>query len=164
MRLKPIVSFVIAALLGALAGASIYIGYVLPGVLPTSDLFAYLVTSEWGLAALRVTSGKVGLMIAIAVRAFPYSVALGIVGGLFLWRFKFPRVFCYSALWLPVVRTVAGYFTISEVSISAPHYVPALEGRFGEVLWVHLCVYGWYFLALYLAHVITSRYRLRAVA
>lgn len=164
MRLKPAISFVIAALLGTVAGVAVYVGYVLPGVLPTSDLFVYLVASEWGLAALHATSGKAGLMIAIAMRAFPYSVALGIVAGLCLWRFTFPRVFCYSALCLPVIRTVVGYVSISEISKSAPHYVSALEGRFGEVLWVHLCVYGWYFLALYLAYVISSRYRSSAVA
>lgn len=158
MSPKNILSCLLALVLGAIAGAVIKVGYTLPGVLPTSDLYTYIVNSPLGLVALKATSGKAGLMIAVVMRAFPWSVAVGAIAGLILHKITYQRVFCYSALWLPIANAVLGYISLSEISTSHPEYFPAIKQAFGDLLWVNSSVYGWYFLALYLFFAISRRF------
>ena len=165
MRFRSIFSWFIAALLGAIVGAAVFVGYALPAILPPpTDLFMYLITSDLGREAIRATSGKAGSMLANVLRAFPVSVILGCVAGLLLRKFSFPRVFCYSALSLPVYRTLSWYIAISEASTSSPQHLPALQSKFGDVLWVNLCVYGWYFIALYISYAVANQFKSRPIA
>lgn len=158
MPSENILSCLLTLVLGAIAGAVIKIGYTLPGVLPTSGLYTYIVTSPLGLMALKATSGKAGLLIAVVMRAFPWSVVVGAIAGLTLQKLTYQRAFCYSALWLPIANAILGYISLSEVSTSHPEYFPAIKRAFGDLLWVNSSVYGWYFLALYLSYTISKRF------
>lgn len=162
MRLKTFFSFLFAVLLGAAVAVVIKVGYVLPGILPTSDIFIFLIESPLGRFALAKRGGEGGVLIAIAMRAFPYSVIAGAIAGAVLTRLRFKRAFCYSALWLPISNVVLGYLDLSSASISNPESVVAMQKQFGQVVWTNLWVFGWYFLALYLSFIVTSRMILRS--
>lgn len=158
MPIKTILSCLFALVLGSIAGAVIKVGYTLPGVLPTSGLFTYIVTSPLGLTVLKATAGKAGLMIAVVMRAFPWSVIVGAIAGAVLHKLTYQRVFCYSTLWLPIANAVLGQISLGEIATSSPEYFPAVQEAFGNLLWVNFSVYGWYFLALYSSYAVLKRF------
>jgi hypothetical protein len=158
MRYKNALSIVLAASLGVAIGAGIKVGYALPGFLPTTDLFMFVVTSSPGILALKATSGKAGVMIAAVIRAFACSVSVGLIAGVLLHKIKYQRVFCYSALWLPISNGVLGYLTIITATNVPSAILASAQAKFGYLLWVNLCIYGWYFLALYIAFAISKRF------
>lgn len=157
MRYKNVLSIVLAASLGVAIGAAIKVGYALPGFLPTTDLFMLIVTSPPGMLALKATSGKAGVMIADVIRAFACSVSAGLIAGVLLHKIKYQRVFCYSALWLPISNGVLGYLTIFTATNVPPVVMASAQAKFGELLWANLCIYGWYFFALYIAFAVSTR-------
>jgi hypothetical protein len=162
MRLRTFLSFLFAVLLGAVVAAVIKVGFALPGVLPTSDIFMFILESPLGRFALAKRGGEGGVLIAIAIRAFTCSVIVGAIAGALLGKLRFKRVFCYSALWVPVGNVALGYIALSATSISNPEQVVAMQKNFGQLVWTDLWVYGWYFLALYVSFIVTSRITLRS--
>lgn len=164
MRLRTFLSFLFAVLLGALVAVVIKVGFALPGVLPTSDIFMFILESPLGRFALAKRGGEGGVFIAIAIRAFTCSVIAGAIAGVLLRKLRFKRVFCYSALWVPIGNVALGYFALSAASTSSPEQLVAMQRNFGQLVWTDLWVYGWYFLALYVSLIITSRITLRPLA
>jgi hypothetical protein len=162
MRFRSLRSFLFAALLGALVAVVIKIGYALPGVLPTSDIFMFILESPLGKFALAERGGEGGVLIAIAIRAFTSSVIVGAIAGAMLRKLRFKRAFCYSTLWAPLGNVALGYLALSAASASNSEQVFAMQKSFGQLVWTDLWVYGWYFLTLYISFIITNRITLRS--
>jgi len=162
MRLRTFFSFLFAVLLGAAVAVVIKVGFALPGVLPTSDIFMFILESPLGRFALAKRGGEGGVLIAIAIRAFTCSVIVGAIAGALLRKFRFKRVFCYSALWVPIGNVALSHITLSAASVSNPEEVAAMHKNFGQLVWTDLWIYGWYFLALYVSFIVTSRITLRS--
>jgi len=156
MRLRTLLSWFLAVTLGTLVGFVIKVGFALPGVLPTADLFMFLLESPLGKMALKMRGGEAGVLIAIVIRAFTCSVLAGVIVGTVLHKFRFPRAFCYSALWVPVIDCIFGYLRVVAASASSSTQVATVRENFGRVVWTDLWVYGWYFLALYVSFVVAS--------
>lgn len=163
MQLRPTLLQLGMVLLGTFVGVVIYVGFALPAILPPpTGLFMFLIDTDLGHAAMRATSGKAGVLLANVLRAFPFSVTVGLVAGALLHRLPFPRLFCYSALAFPLFSALSWwYFLFVDPSAPAAPMPPA---RLGELFWAHLWVYGWYFLALYISYAILARFRARRVA
>ena len=163
MQLKPTLLQLGTALLGAVVGVAIYVGFALPAILPPpTDLFMFLIDTDLGHAAMRATSGKAGVLLANVLRAFPFSVTVGVVAGALLHRLPFPRLFCYSALTFPLFSALSWWYFLF-VDTSAP-VAPMPPARLGELFWAYLWIYGWYFLALYTSYAILAKFRGRKVA
>ena len=162
MRLRTFLSFLFAVLLGAAVAVVIKVGFALPGVLPTSDIFMFILESPLGQFALAERGGEGGVLLAIAIRAFAFSVTAGIIAGAVLRKLRFKRAFCYAALWVPLGNIAIGYLTLSAASASNSEQVFAMQKNFGQLVWTDLWVFGWYFLALYVSFIITSRITLRS--
>ena len=162
MRFRTLLSFLFAVVLGAIVGFVIKIGYALPGFLPTSDLFMFILELPLGKFALKTRGGEGGVLIAIAIRAFACSVTVGVIAGAVLRKVKFRRLFCYLALWLPIVDVTLGYRALIAASATTPERVATMQTNFGQVVWVDLWVYGWYFLALYVSFAVANRITLRS--
>jgi hypothetical protein len=77
MRLRTFLSFLFAVLLGTVVAVVIKVGFALPGVLPTSDTFMFILESPLGRFALAKRGGEGGVLIAIAIRAFTCSAMDG---------------------------------------------------------------------------------------
>lgn len=161
MRLKPAISFLFAVLLGAAVGVAIMLGYALPGILPAGGLFMFILDSPLGHFALQRRGSEGGLFIAIAIRAFPYSVVAGVVAGMMIRKIRFKRAFCYSALWVPLGNILLGYLAVST-TVSNVEGISIIHKNFGLLVWKDLCVYGWYFIALYISSIVTNRITLRS--
>lgn len=157
MRLRTLLSWLLAVTLGALVGFVIKVGFALPGVLPTADLFMFILESPLGKMALKMRGGEAAVLIAAVIRAFTCSVLAGVIVGAVLHKFRFPRALCYSALWVPVIDCIFGYLRVVAASASSSTQVATVQENFGRVVWNDLWVYGWYFLALYVSFVVTSR-------
>ncbi len=164
MQLKPTLLWLGTAILGAFVGIAIYVGFVLPAILPPpTELFMFLIDTDIGHAAIRATSGKAGVLLAHVLRSFPFSVTFGAVAGLLLHRLAFPRLFCYSALAFPIMTALSWWlFLFADTSVSST--APGSQAKLGELFWVYLWVYGWYFLALFISYAISARFRRRKVA
>jgi hypothetical protein len=164
MRLKLTLIQLGTAVLGAVIGVAIYVGFALPAILPPpTGLFMFLLDTDLGHAATRATSGKAGVLLAHVLRAFPFSVVFGAVVGVLLHRLSFPRLFCYSALAFPILTALSWwYFLFVDTSASAA--ASGLQTKLGELFWVYLWVYGWYFIALFISYAIVARFRSRKVA
>lgn len=162
MRFRSLLSFLFAVVLGVIIAVAIKVGYALPGFLPTSDLFMFVLESPLGKYALKTRGGEGGVLIAIAIRAFTCSVLVGAIAGAVLRKIRFQRSFCYSALWLPLVNVTLGYLALSAASASSPEQVAVMQKNFAQVVWTDLWVYGWYFLALYVSFVVANRITLRS--
>jgi len=162
MRLRTLLSWLLAVTLGALVGFVIKVGFVLPGVLPTADLFMFMLESPLGKMALKARGGEAGVLIAIVIRALTCSVVAGVIAGAVLHKFRFPRAFCYSALWLPIRDFVFGYLGVLAATASSSTQVAIMQENFGRLVWTDLWVYGWYFLALYVSFAVASRITLRS--
>lgn len=154
MRLKTFFSCLFAVLLGAALAVAVKFGYNLPGVSAPTDLFMFILDSPIGKLALANWGGQGGLLIAIALRAFPYSVFIGLVAGVVLGKLRFKRAFCYSVLWILVADAVFGYLVLSD---STPEQLANLQKEIGLMIWTDVWVYGWYFLALYIAYTLSRR-------
>lgn len=162
MQLRTFLSFLFAVVLGTVVAVVIKVGFVLPGVLPTSDLFMFILESPLGRFALAKRGGEGGVLIAIAIRAFTCSVIVGAIAGALLEKLRFKRVFCYTALWVPIGNAALGYVALSAASASHPEQIATMNRDFGRLVWTDLWVYGWYFLALYVSFIIASRITLRS--
>lgn len=162
MRSRSLLSFLFAVVLGAVVAVAIKIGYALPSVLPTSDLFLFILESPLGKFALKTRGGEGGVLIAIAIRAFTCSVLVGAIVGVMLRKIRFQRSFCYSALWVPLVDVTFGYLAVSAASTSRPEQLAIMQKNLGQVVWTDLWVYGWYFFALYVSFIIANRITLRS--
>ena len=162
MGFRSLLSFVFAVVLGAVVAVAIKIGYALPSVLPTRELFIFILESPLGQYALKARGGEGGVLIAIAIRAFTCSVLVGAIAGAVLRKIRFQRSFCYSALWVPLVDVTLGYLAVSAASASSPEQVAIMQKNFGQVVWTDLWVYGWYFLALYVSFFIANRITLHS--
>ena len=157
MRLRTLLSWLLAVTLGALVGFVIKVGFALPGVLPTADIFMFILESPLGKMALKMRGGEAAVLIANVMRAFTCSVLAGVIVGAVLHKFRFPRALCYSALWVPTIDFIFGYLRVVDSSTSSSTQVATVQQNFGRVLWNDLWVYGWYFLALYVTFVVASR-------
>lgn len=155
-KFRILLSFLFALLLGAIFAFVVTVGYVLPGFLPTTDVFMFILESPLGKYALEKRGGEGGLLIAIVIRAFTCSVLAGAVAGAVLHKIRFQRAFCYAALWVPLVNTYIGYLAVSAASASSPGRVAAMQQNFGQAVWADLWIYGWYFLALYISFLVTN--------
>jgi hypothetical protein len=164
MRFRTFLSFLFAVLLGVAVAVVVKVGFALPGVLPTSDIFMLILESPLGRFALAKRGGEGGVLIAIAIRAFTCSVIAGAIAGAVLRKLRFKRVFCYSALWVPIGNVVLGYIALSAASVSNPENVAAMQKNFGQLVWTDLWVYGWYFLALYVSFIVTNRITRRSTS
>ncbi len=122
----------------------------------------FILESPLGRFALANRGGEGGVLIAIAIRAFTCSVITGAIAGTLLRKLRFKRAFCYSALWVPIGNVIVGYIALSTASVSSPETVGAMQKSFGQLVWTDLWVYGWYFLALYVSFIVTSRITLRS--
>ncbi|MDQ5903528.1 MAG: hypothetical protein QG672_1119 [Pseudomonadota bacterium] len=164
MRLKPALIQLGTAVLGAVVGVVIYVGYALPAILPPpTELFMFLLNTDLGHAAIRATSGKAGVLLAHVLRAFPFSVTFGAVAGVLLYRLSSPRLFCYSALVFPIMTALSWWYFFF-VDTSASSAAAGAQAKLGELFWVYLWVYGWYFLALFICYAISARFRRQKVA
>lgn len=111
---------------------------------------------------MRATSGKASLLLANVLRAFPFSVALGLISGAVLHRLASPRLFCYSALAFPLISALSwGYFLLVDVTPTSTSMPPS---RVGQLFWAYFCIYGWYFFALFISNATIVRIRARKVA
>ncbi len=163
MQLKSALLQLGTVLLGVIVGVVIYVGFALPAILPPpTGLFMFLIDTDVGHAAMRATSGKAGVLLANVLRAFPFSVTVGVFAGALLHRLPFPRLFSYSVLAFPLFSALSWWYFLF-VDTSAPA-APMPSSRLGELFWAHLWVYGWYFLALHISHATLSRFRARKVA
>jgi hypothetical protein len=162
MRFRTLLSCSLAVVVGAIVGIAIKIGYALPGFLPTTDLFMFILESPLGKAALRARGGEAAVLITIVIRAFTCSVLAGVIAGAILRKIRFKRVLCYSALWVPIVDFVLGFLFLSTASVSNPEQVDIMQKNFGQVVWTDLWVYGWYFLALYASFSVVNHITLRS--
>ena len=161
MKIKPFLSGFIAVSLGALIGFAVHMGFALPGILPTSGLFMYILRSDLGHVALRATAGQAGPMIAVAIRAFPYSVVFGGIVGVVLRKFSCRRVLCYSVLLYPAIGAVLAHLAVREVSVSNPQQLSALQKDVGIAMWEYFCIYGWFFASLYASYAVSNRLKSR---
>lgn len=162
MRYKTVLSFLFAVLTGTAVAVVVKIGYVLPGVLPTSGIFMFILESPLGRFALATRGGEGGLLIAIAIRAFACSVVAGAIAGALLGKIRFKRVFCYSALWVPLGNVALGYRALSAAPAADLEQVAAMQKALGQLVWTDLWIYGWYFLALYVSFIVASRITMRS--
>lgn len=159
MQLKSFFSCLFAVLLGATLAVAVKSGYNRPGVLPTTDLFMFILESPVGKFALAKRGGEGGVLISIAIRAFGYSVVIGAIAGLVLRKLRFKRAFCYSALWIPLVNALFGYLVLSS---SSAEQLVTQKKEIGLMIWADLWIYGWYFLALYLSFTVANLIALRS--
>lgn len=162
MRFKNFLSFLFAVLLGAAFAVVVRIGFALPGILPTSDIFMFILESPLGKFALAKRGGEGGVLIAIAIRAFTCSAIAGTIAGVIIGKLRFKRAFCYSALWVPLGNVAVGYATLSAAPASNSEQFLAMQEGIGRLAWTDLWVYGWYFLALYVSFIVTNRIALRS--
>jgi hypothetical protein len=162
MRFRSLISFLFAVLLGAAFAVAVKIGFALPGVLPTSDIFMFILESPLGKFALATRGGEGGVLIAIAIRAFTCSVIAGAIAGVLVRKLRFKRAFCYSALWVPLGNVTLGYLALSTASAFNSEQVVAMQKSFGLSVWTDLWVYSWYFLALYISFIVASHITLRS--
>ncbi|MDG9925491.1 MULTISPECIES: hypothetical protein [unclassified Pseudomonas] len=157
MQLKSFFSFLFAVLLGVALAVVAKIGFILPSVLPMTDLFMLILKSPVGKFALETRGGEGGMMIAIALRAFAFSVVIGALSGVIVRKLRFKRAFCYSALWVPLGDIVLGYLQASTAASSFAGQLAVMQKSIGLAIWADLWIYGWYFLALYISFVIANR-------
>ena len=143
--------------MGAAIAVVVKVGYALPGILPTSDLFMFIIESPLGRYALEKLGGEGGVLIAIALRPFGCSVVTGIIAGAVIKKFRFKRVFCYSALWVPLGNAFLGYLALSAASAGSQEQMIAMQKNFARLVWTDLWVYGWYFVALHISLIVTKR-------
>jgi hypothetical protein len=157
MHYRTFLSFLGAALLGAALAAAVKTGFILPGVLPMTHLFMFILESPLGKLALSMHGSEGGMLIAMPLRAFAYSVVIGAVAGVMVRKLRFKRVFCYSALWLPLADFVMGYLQASDAASTYAEQLAIMQKNIGLAIWADLWIYGWYFLALYLSFIIANR-------
>jgi hypothetical protein len=152
MKLHRVLSCLIAATLGVAVWMVIRVGYALPGILPTSDLFVSLITSGLAREWMAATNGKAGILIAVLLRAFPWSSTTGfIAGAVFLGRFKYPRVFSYSVLFLPLLSMSMNYLGLSQAH--SQQSAALVEAQHLQI-WVSFSVLIWFFIAMYLGNLV----------
>ena len=153
-----LLSLIPAVLLGVLFSAIIKIGYALPSVLPTTDIFMYIITSPLGVWAVKSIGGNAGVMIAVLINSFSNSVLIGVLAGIVLHNLFYQRIFFYSTLWLPISNFILGYITLFNISNSDAVYIPKLQEMFGRIIWTNFCVYSWFVMALFISFQATRKF------
>lgn len=155
MRLKSFFHSLLALLSGSALGFLGWSAYWNINVIP-SAAWPVIVSSPL-MQAIHGVSPALDIPFAIAVKALPLSVLLGLIGGCLLPRLRFPRVFCYSVFLWPLAYFIFGYYTIRL--LDSAHWPGT------QVLWrswhdhrvIAFAVYGWFFVGLYVGEIIAKR-------
>lgn len=150
MRIKDLLSILLAAVLGAAFGAAIKLAYAVPNYHPTDGFYYLFLDSPLGRYAPE-PFGEIEILIHIAIRASSYSVLAGVIAGVMLRKLSFQRTFCYSALWVPVLDIAYSYLDLYASSVVDSVDSGIIQKRYAKEFWIDAWVYSWYYCALFAA-------------